>query len=97
MNRSSVKESITSIKTKNWEGNDQIPQRMLVDGMDFLLNALTGLFQLIYEERKVHEQWLVMKTIPIFKNKCQYKDIQNYRLDGNLCAAPKIFKKLIIK
>jgi hypothetical protein len=97
MDRASVRECITSLKTKNSEGFDQIPQRVLVDGVDYLLDPLTCLFKLIYEEIRVPDQWLVAKTIPIFKNKGKTKDIENYRPIVNLCATSKIFEKLVLK
>ena len=34
MDRNSIKECIKSIKMKNTEGYDRIPQRILVDGVD---------------------------------------------------------------
>jgi hypothetical protein len=69
MNSSDVRECILSLKSKNSEGFDRIPQRILVDGVEILLQPLTYLFGQIYEQRKVPEQWLVSKTIPVFKNK----------------------------
>ena len=39
----SVREYIMSLKIKNTEGNDRIPQRVLVDGVDQLLVAF-GVF-----------------------------------------------------
>jgi hypothetical protein len=45
----------------------------------------------------VPDQWLIAKTIPIFKNKGQTSDISNYRPIVNLCSTSKIFEKLILK
>jgi hypothetical protein len=45
----------------------------------------------------VPDQWLIAKTIPVFKNKGQTLDINNYRPIANLCSTSKIFKKLILK
>ena len=42
-------------------------------------------------------QWLVSKTIPVFKNKGDRKDIKNYRPISNLCSSSKIFEKLFLK
>jgi hypothetical protein len=70
---------------------------VLLDGVDCLLDSLTYLVKLIYEEKKVTKQWLVAKTILTFKNKGQTKDIENYRPIVNLCATFKIFEKLIPK
>jgi hypothetical protein len=49
-----------------------------VDGGEYLLEPFTELFKLIYQEKRVPEQWLIVNTIPIYKNKGQTKDIENY-------------------
>jgi hypothetical protein len=43
------------------------------------------------------KQWLVAKTIPVYKKKGKTKDNENYRLIANLCSSSKIFEKLILK
>ena len=50
-----------------------------------------------FREKNVPKQWLISKTIPVFKNKGQRKDIENYRPIANLCSTSKIFEKLILK
>ena len=74
-----------------------IPQRILVDGAEFLVTSFEGLFQRIYYQKTVPGQWLVSKTIPVFKNKGDKNDIENYRPISNLCSSSKIFEKLILK
>ena len=69
MDRESIKECMLLLKRKNSEGYDRIPQRVLVDGIEHLLDPLTHLFHLIYNQKKIPEQWLIAKTIPVFKNK----------------------------
>ena len=93
----SVKECIKSLKIKNCEGFDRIPQRILVDGAEVLDKVFAGLFERIYDECTVPAQWLVSKTIPIYKNKGEKNDISNYRPISNLCSSSKIFEKLILK
>ena len=68
MDQISVKECILSLKVKNCKGYDRIPQRILVDGGEILCDVFAVLFAKIYEERKVPAQWLVSKTIPVYKN-----------------------------
>jgi hypothetical protein len=68
-----------------------------VDGGEFLLEPFTELFKLIYQEKRVPGQWLLAKTMQIYKNKGHTKDIEKYRPIANLCAASKIFEKLIMK
>ena len=97
MDRLSVKECMLSLKIKNTDGYDRIPQRILVDGADVLVGPFSKLFNKIYNEKTIPEQWLIAKTIPIFKNKGDKKNIENYRPIANLCSSSKIFEKLILK
>ena len=70
---------------------------MLVDGANYLIKSFEGLFERIYYQRSVPGQWLVSKTMPVFKNKGSKNDIENYRPISNLCSSSKIFEKLILK
>ena len=97
MTPSLVRECICSLKTKNTEGYDRIPQRILVDGADILVEPLSVLFHKIYHEKTIPGQWLISKTIPVFKNKGEKKNIENYRPIANLCSTSKVFEKLILK
>jgi hypothetical protein len=90
-------ECLLSLKCKNLEGFDRIPQRILKDGAEILVNPLTVLFNKIYMQRTIPGQWLVAKTIPVYKNKGDKKDIKSYRPIANLCSTSKIFEKLILK
>jgi hypothetical protein len=78
MTSDDLRDCIMSLKSKNTEGFDRIPQRILVDGVEFLLEPLTYLFEQIYRQKKVPEQWLISKTIPVFKNKGAAQKIENY-------------------
>jgi hypothetical protein len=62
-----VAECIKSLKIKNSEGFDRIPQRILIDGINPLLKPLTDLFILIFKNNIIPKQWLISKTIPIHK------------------------------
>ena len=52
-------------RSTNTAGLVLYPQRILVDGINFLLNPISKLFKLIYEQKTIPEQWLVSKIIPI--------------------------------
>ena len=95
MSTKDIHECLKSIKIKNCEGYDRIPQRILVDGANLLLKPLTGLFSRIYNQKTVPAQWLVSKIIPIHKKgpKC---NVENYRPIANLCSTSKIFERLIL-
>ena len=96
MSPSNVFECIKSIKVKNCEGHDRIPQRVLFDGADHLTAPLAELFSRIYTQNKIPQQWLIAKVNPIHK-KGNKNDIENYRPISNLCSTSKIFEKLILR
>jgi hypothetical protein len=85
-----------SMKIKNSEGYDRIPQRIIKEGIDNLIIPFTELFSRIYVQRTLPAQWLLAKTIPIHK-KGPKKDMENYRPIANLCSTSKVFEKLILK
>ena len=58
---------VGTMKVKNSEGFDRIPQRVIIEGINHLLKPLTNLFKLIYTQKQVPEQWLLAKTVPIHK------------------------------
>ena len=67
MSPNEVERCIESIKIKNSEGFDRIPQRVLVEGSMHLLRPLTKLFGLIYNQKMIPEQWRLSKIIPVHK------------------------------
>ena len=52
MSSADIRNCISSIKTKNCEGFDRIPQRILIDGASILLNPLSKLF-----EKNLHSKY----------------------------------------
>ena len=91
-----VLNAIMSLKTKNCEGYDRIPQRFLTDGAPILLKPISVLFNKVYEQRDIPGQWLFAKITPVPK-KGEKIHIENYRPVANLCSATKIFEKLILQ
>ena len=96
MSIENVKDCMKSLKAKNTEGFDRIPQRVLKDGCDHLLIPFTTLMNKIYTEKEIPDQWRISKIIPVHK-KGDCSKIENYRPISNLCASSKIFEKLIMK
>ena len=89
--------AVKSLKqNKLCEGYDRIPQKILVDGIEILKYPLSYLFNQIYITKKIPNQWLIAKVIPIHK-KGPYTNIENYRPISNLCTTSKIFEKLILQ
>ena len=95
MSSSEVESCIKSIKIKNCEGFDRIPQRVLIEGIVQLHRPLCKLFDAIYKTKKIPEQWRISKIQPIFK-KGNKNEIENYRPVANLCSTSKIFERLIL-
>ena len=62
MTRNKIIECINGLRIKNTEGYDRIPQRILVDGRDSLIEPLTELFRLIYRDKCVPGQWLISRS-----------------------------------
>ena len=51
----------------------------------------------IYKTKQIQEQWLIAKTIPVFKNKREKNKVENYCPIAKLCTTSKILEKLILK
>ena len=96
MGKEAVLDCVASLKIKNSEGYDRVPQRIIKDGIENLIAPLTSLFKLIYETRTIPDQWKIAKVSPIPK-KGQKNEICNYRPISNLCSISKVFEKLILK
>jgi hypothetical protein len=65
MDKDSIRLVMESMKIKNSEGFDRIPQRIIKEGIENLLEPFAQLFKRIYTQRAVPDQWLLAKTIPI--------------------------------
>ena len=95
MNQENILSAVKSLKSKNCDGYDRIPVRVLIDSIPVTLPILTHLFEQIYESLTIPEQWKISRVIPIPKAGDTHK-IENYRPISNLCSTSKIFEKLIL-
>ena len=96
MGRDAILDCVASLKVKNAEGYDRIPQRIIKDGINHLIAPLSMLFKLIYETKQIPDQWKIAKVTPIPK-KGSKNELANYRPISNLCSMSKIYEKLILK
>ena len=96
MGRDAILDCVASLKVKNAEGYDRIPQRVIKDGINHLIAPLSMLFKLIYETKLIPDQWKIAKVTPIPK-KGSKNELANYRPISNLCSMSKIYEKLILK
>jgi hypothetical protein len=58
------------------EGEDRIPQRILIDGKEALLQQLTIFFSMVYRDKVIPEQWKTAKITPVHK-KGPRNDVKN--------------------
>ena len=87
---------MVNLNNKKCEGFDRIPVNALFDTRATLLGPLSALFDKIYTQCTILEQWKFLKIIPIFK-KGNRNEIENYRPIANLCSTAKFIEKLILK
>ena len=80
MTTKDVMEAVSSLKIKNCEGHDNIPQRIIKDGIEILKHPLSILFNKIYNQKKIPEQWLIAKVTPLHKKELRitFKIIDPY-------------------
>ena len=64
MDRNSIRECVSTLKLKNCEGFDRIPQRILVDGIDELIEPLTHLFELVYVQGSIY-MWNLLLSFDV--------------------------------
>ena len=95
MTLENISRAMKSIKVKNSEGFDRIPQRIFNEGLESLLHPVHRLFNLIYSKKEIPEQWSISKIVPIHKKGAK-NEVENYRPIANLCSVTKIFEQLII-
>ena len=86
-----IYECVSQLKIKNCEGYNRIPQRILIDGINILINPKTHLFHLIYRDCQIPQQWLIAKITPIHK-----KALKTTQKTTDLCSTTKIFERLIL-
>ena len=67
MSINEVAKCLKSIKMKNSEGYDRIPQRVLLDGNEHLLLPMAKLFELIYKEKKSQSNGVYLKLFLCIK------------------------------
>ena len=96
MTKLNVRSAMESLKLKNAEGFDRIPQRILIDGAELLNKPMTMLMSMIYRDQIIPEQWKMSVIRPVHK-KGPKNEISNYRPVANLCSGSKVFERLILQ
>ena len=66
MSLNNITAVVKALKDKKCEGHDIIPQKIIKDGIDILKFPLGYLFDQIYTQKKIPEQWLNRQDYPDF-------------------------------
>jgi hypothetical protein len=56
-----------SLKTKNYEGYDRLPPKMLYNVHDILSSPFARIFQKLYEQKEIPDQLNVSKIMLVFQ------------------------------
>ncbi len=80
---------MSNLKEKPSYGFDNIPMRVLKDGVNYLAKTYLILMKKVCEQGKIPLQWKTSRVILLFK-KGDKTDINNNRTTSNLCAGSKI-------
>ena len=91
-----ILKAVKLIKVKNSEGHDRTPQRLIIDGIELLLKPLSKLFNNIYVNDQIPEQWKLSKITTVHKKGAK-SNVENYRPVANLCSATKIYERMILE
>ena len=91
-----VSRCIKCLKINNSEGQDRIPKRILVDGINQILILITTKMNKVYCQNKIPGQWQITKVTPLLKQGSA-NNVVNYTTISNLSSVSKIFKKLILQ
>ena len=91
-----VKKVMAELKPKTCYGYDNIPVKILTDGVTYLLSPFHKLLNMIYNQKVIPDQWKASRIIPLHKKGPKNK-VENYRPISNLCAGSKILERQICK
>ena len=68
MTELNVRLAMESLKLKNAEGFDKIPEQILIDGAELLNKPMTMFMSMIYRDQIIPEQWEMSVIRPSHKN-----------------------------
>ena len=90
-----VKRAIKTLKAEKAPGPDDLPSDILLNAGISLNAALTDIFEMIRQKRRVPKQWNNVKIKTLFKNKGSEKMIGNYRGIFLTSVVSKFFEKVV--
>ena len=96
VSQSTVKECTLNSAPKSCD-LDQIPSKLLIECLDYILPSLTDLFNSSLESGIFPQCFKSALVTPILKKRClDHNDFNKYRPVSNLCFIAKILEKLVL-
>ena len=90
-----VKKSIKKLKKNKACGNDQVLNKFLKWSCDSMINVFTKLFNLVLQTGIVPEEWCISNIIPLYKNKGDICNPDNYRGISIVSCSGKLFTSVL--
>lgn len=87
---------LLNINVKQSSGPDDIPNAFLRRYSEWIGHYLTIIFNASLEQKRVPDDWLVEKVVPIFKSGDRQK-VENYRPISLSCVCCKLLEHVILK
>ncbi|MCG8110258.1 MAG: reverse transcriptase family protein, partial [Candidatus Thiodiazotropha taylori] len=87
--------AIRSLKNNKSPGIDEIKNEHIKSSLEYLLPIYHKLFNLIFDKGIIPESWLIGNILPIYKNKGDSHNPENYRPITLLSCLGKVFTSIL--
>ncbi|MEW8547526.1 MAG: reverse transcriptase family protein, partial [Candidatus Thiodiazotropha sp.] len=88
-------EAVRSLKRNKSPGIDDIMNEHIINTLSFLLPVYVKLFNIIFDHSIIPENWLLGNILPIYKNKGDIHNPENYRPISLLSCLGKLFTTIL--
>ena len=95
ISESEIRRAAKELKRNKSPGCDQILNEHIQVTLDIMLPTYVNLFNLVLDNAVIPESWLVDEILPIYKNKGDTKNPENYRPIKLLSCVGKLFTSIV--
>ena len=74
-----MKRAVKNLKNNKSPGDDMVVNEYICSTIEYMIDIYVDLFNLIFNTGILPEAWLIGNVIPIYKNKGNKNEPQNYR------------------